>query len=195
MEKDVPEKEGNLQENEERKVATTVRLFESDLRIFQQELPGEMSSVVRNFTHDFLRVNGYREKDLITQKIELQEQVREITGKIMTIDMQLGTLLTEKYKEQEDLLDREKQELFIAKIVHNMAQTLAATRYKDQFLAIPKKRTFTTDLNWVKSRMKDLKAIPGFSKKPEELLDDMEKIIAKNQKQWEVQWDKEAGIS
>lgn len=190
---DVPKNEENRQEDDERKIATTVRLWASDLRTFQQELPGEMSSIVRTFTHDFLRVNGYKEKDLITQKVELQEQVREITGKIMTIDMQLGSLLTEKYKAQEELLDREEQELIIAKIVYEMAHTMAANRYKNQFLAIPRKRTQTTDINWVKGGMKGLKAIPGFSRKPEELLADMEKIITKNKAQWEKEWDQKAG--
>jgi len=153
-----------------------------------------MSGILRRFTHDFLQVNGYKEKDLITQKMEFQEQARELTGKIMTIDMQLGIMLTGKYKEQEELLDREKQGMFIAKIVHNMAETLLAMRNKDQYLAKPKIHTKTTDINWIKSRMKDLKAIPGFSKKPEDLLVDVEKIITENKEQWEKKWDEEAGI-
>lgn len=168
-------------------VATVIRLPRSDKDKIQRIYPRGMSGFFREYAHDFLEVNGFKEKDLMLQDEELAQSERQIKARRLTIQKQLGLILAEKVEEHEQLLTREKTEFVVAKTIYDMAQTLHAQRYRNQFLAKPKKHTKGGDIAWIKSLTSELKNVPGFDKSPDELLTEMETLIDRDQEKWEAQ--------
>ncbi|MBA7637912.1 hypothetical protein ES703_45561 [subsurface metagenome] len=168
-------------------VATLIRLPRGDKDKIQKIYPRGMSGFFRQYAHDFLKVNGFKEKDLMVQDEELAQAERGIKAKRLTIQKQLGLILAENVEQYEEMKSRERTDFIVKKMIYDMAETLHTQRYGDQYLAKPKRHTRSGDIAWIKSLTSELKNVPGFDKSPNELLTEMEMIIERNQEKWEAQ--------
>lgn len=176
---------------ENRIVATCIRLYERDLEKFQKipELQGTMSRHLREFTHDFLNHNGFSDIALMNRKRELQQEKREIDQQLYTIDKKLTQNLTAKFKEEQELLQEGKVEMFMGEIIATMAETVYFNFRSNEIMTVGAKLGPT--LAWVKGRLTEFKDIPGFDMTPGEIQSKIKEIIESNRERWDEKWEQD----